>query len=69
VSQYTVQITERWDYVVEADTVGDAQRQAEALRKRGLNVWHNPGDPTVYDLGVITRTGGGRPKVFTKIKA
>ena len=58
-STYTVQITERWDYVVEADSVGDAQRQAEALRERGLNVWHNPVTISAY----ITRTGGGRPKV------
>lgn len=57
-STYTVQITERWDYVVEADSVGDAQRQAEALRERGL-VWHNPVTISAY----ITRTGGGRPKV------
>ena len=48
---YLVQIKERWDYEVEADSEAEAKAQAEGLRSRGLNVWHNPGEPDLYDLG------------------
>ncbi len=48
---YLVQIKERWDYEVEADSEAEAKAEAEGLRSRGLNVWHNPGEPDLYDLG------------------
>jgi len=48
---YLVKIRERWDYEIEADSEAEAKEQAVQLRSQGLNVWHNPGDPKVYDLG------------------
>ena len=48
---YLVQIKERWDYEVEADSEAEAKEQAEELRSFGLKVWDNPGDPALYDLG------------------
>ena len=48
---YTVQISERWDYQIEADSEAEAKEQAVELRSFGLNVWDNPGNPHVFDLG------------------
>ena len=48
---YLVQIKERWDYEVEADSAAEAKERAEELRSHGLRVWDNPGDPDLYDLG------------------
>ena len=48
---YIVQIKERWDYEVEADSEADAKEQATELRSFGLRTWDNPGDPKLYDLG------------------
>ena len=48
---YLVQIKERWDYEVEADSEAEAKERAEELRSHGLKVWDNPGDPDLYDLG------------------
>ena len=48
---YLVQIKERWDYKVEADSEAEAQEQATELRSFGLKNWNNPGDPQLYDLG------------------
>ena len=48
---YLVQIKERWDYEVEADSEAEAKEHAEELRSFGLRVWDNPGDPALYDLG------------------
>jgi len=50
-SRYVVQITERWDFEIEADSEAEAKAEAEGLREFGLNKWANPGDPTVYDVG------------------
>ena len=48
---YLVQIKERWDYEVEADSAAKAKAQATELRSFGLRSWDNPGDPKLYDLG------------------
>jgi len=48
---YLVQIKERWDYEVEADSEAEAKEQATELRSFGLRSWDNPGDPKLYDLG------------------
>lgn len=48
---YVVQIKERWDYEVEADSEADAKEQATELRSFGLRAWDNPGEPKLYDLG------------------
>jgi len=54
-STYIVQIKERWDYEVEADSEADAKERATELRSFGLRSWDNPGDPALYDLGTTVR--------------
>jgi hypothetical protein len=51
VSTYLVQIKERWDYEIEADSEAEAKEEATELRSFGLRTWDNPGDPKLYDLG------------------
>ena len=53
---YLVQIKERWDYEIEADSEAEAKEQATELRSFGLNVWDNPGDPKLYDLGTTVKS-------------
>ena len=48
---YLVQIKERWDYEVEADSEAEAKEEATELRSFGLKAWDNPGEPKLYDLG------------------
>ncbi|MCP4792460.1 MAG: hypothetical protein GY882_03920 [Actinomycetia bacterium] len=50
-STYTVQITERWDYVVEADSKAEAKEQAEALRHFGIDTFGAQHAEAIYDLG------------------
>ena len=49
---YLVQIKERWDYEIEADSAAEAKEEATALRSFGLKAWDNPGDPKLYALGI-----------------
>ena len=53
---YLVQIKERWDYEIEADSEDEAKEEATELRSFGLRTWDNPGEPKLYDLGTkVTR--------------
>ena len=51
VELYKVQISERWDYEVEANSEAEAKQQATELREVGLGQWANPHAKAVYDLG------------------
>ena len=53
-STYIVQIKERWDYEVEADSEADAREQAEELRRFGIDAF-GAHHATVYDLGTTVR--------------
>ena len=48
---YIVQIKERWDYEIEADSEAEAKEEATELRSFGLKALDNPGEPKLYDLG------------------
>ena len=48
---YYVQISERWDYEVEANSAAEAKQQATKLREVGLGYWANHHAKDVYDLG------------------
>jgi len=48
---YTVQISERWDYEVEADSEAEARAEAEALREFGIDSFGAKHAKAVYDLG------------------
>ena len=53
---YVVQISERWDYEVEADSEAAAKEKAEALRQFGINSFGAKHAEAVYDLGIkVTR--------------
>ena len=48
---YLVQIKERWDYRVEADSEAEAREEAEALRQFGLDSFGAQHATAIYDLG------------------
>ena len=48
---YLVQIKERWDYEVEADSEAEAQEEAEALRQFGMDSFGAKHAKAIYDLG------------------
>lgn len=48
---YIVQISERWDYEVEADSEAEAKEHAEGLREFGINTFGAQHAEAVYDLG------------------
>ena len=50
-STYIVQIKERWDYEVEADSEAQALEQAEELRRFGMDSFGAKHAKAIYDLG------------------
>jgi hypothetical protein len=48
---YLVQIKERWDYKVEADSEAEAREEAEALRQFGMDSFGAKHAYCIYDLG------------------
>ena len=48
---YLVQITERWDYEVEADSESAAAQEAATLRDFGIDAFGAKHAEAVYDLG------------------
>ena len=48
---YLVQIKERWDYEVEADSEAAAKKKAEALRQFGIDSFGAKHAEAIYDLG------------------
>ena len=48
---YLVQIKERWDYEVEADSEVEAKAEAEELRQFGMDSFGAKHATAIYDLG------------------
>ena len=48
---YLVQIKERWDYEVEADSEAEAKEHAEELRQFGMDSFGAKHATAIYDLG------------------
>lgn len=49
--KYRVQIKERWDYLIEANSEAAAAKEAEALREFGIDSFGAKHAEAVYDLG------------------
>ena len=50
-NKYRVQIKERWDYLIEANSEAAAAEKAEALREFGIDSFGAKHAEGVYDLG------------------
>jgi hypothetical protein len=50
---YRVQITERWDYKVEANSKAAAAQEAATLRDFGIDSFGAKHAEAVYDLGTV----------------